>query len=100
VTASTEVLRAGAGAVEMMHDDPRWTYDMQFNAVYTRWPVETPFVLHMGDTIRTSCSWQNTTAKSMTFPREMCIGTGFALTTGSKPTAPSCINGAWVPGGV
>jgi hypothetical protein len=99
-TASTEVLRAGTGAVEMLHQDPAWTYDMQFNAVYSRWPVETPFVLHMGDTIRTTCSWVNTTAKSMVFPREMCIGTGFALATGGAPTAPSCINGAWLPQGV
>src|ERR1019366_1920233 len=93
-TASTEVLPAGTGAVEMLHQDPAWTYDMQFNAGDSRWPLETPFVLHMGDTIRTTCSWVNTTAKSMVFPREMCIGTGFALATGGAPTAPSCINGA------
>jgi hypothetical protein len=99
-TASTEVLRAGTGAVEMLHRDPTWTYDMQFNPVYSNWPIETPFVLHAGDTLRTTCSWVNTTAKSMAFPAEMCIGTGFALATGSNPTAPMCINGMWLAKGL
>jgi hypothetical protein len=53
---------------------------MQFNAVFSTWSAEAPFVLHAGDTIRTRCDWQNSTTGTMTFPREMCIGVGFALT--------------------
>ena len=34
-TATTEVVRAGTGAVEVLHHDPSWTYEMQFNPIYT-----------------------------------------------------------------
>jgi len=91
----TEVVRADTGAVEVLKDDPEWTYEMQFNVDYTTWPVETPFVLRTGDTIRTSCEWSNPTSESMGFPREMCIGVGFALATGENPTAPACVGGNW-----
>jgi hypothetical protein len=95
-SAKTEVIRADSGAVEVLKDDPQWTYEMQFNAEYTRWPVENPFVLRAGDTIRTSCSWANNTTEALTFPREMCIGAGFALATGDNPTAPVCFQGRWI----
>jgi hypothetical protein len=26
----------------------------------------------------------------------MCVGVGFALTTGENPHAPACISGAWL----
>ena len=89
-------MRAGTGAVELLKEDPRWTYEMQFNTEYTRWPLEAPFILHTGDTIRTSCSWNNSTGEVLNFPREMCISVGFALATGDNPTAPSCFQGFWM----
>jgi hypothetical protein len=95
-TASTQVTRVDTGAVEELHDDATWTYDMQFNPSFTTWPSDDPFVLHAGDTLRTTCNWNNTTSSSMKFPREMCVGTGFALTTGDHPTAPMCLDGAWL----
>lgn len=94
-SASTTLTRGDTGAVEMMHDDPAWTYDMQFNPQYTKWTVDTPLVIHAGDTIRTSCSWDNSTSESLVFPREMCIGVGFALATGDNPVAPVCYKGTW-----
>ena len=97
-SAKTEVVRAGTGVVEVLHHDPEWTYEMQFNGVYSRWPVDSPFVLHTGDTITTSCSWRNPTAESIVFPREMCIGVGFALASGDDPTAPACFQGQWFTG--
>jgi hypothetical protein len=93
--AKTEVVRADTGAIEVLRDDPMWEYEMQFNIQYTRWTVEQPFVLRAGDTIRTSCEWNNTTTEALAFPREMCIGVGFALATGENPTAPACIGGTW-----
>jgi hypothetical protein len=95
---STELQRAGADGFETLHEDPTWTYDMQFNPEYTRWPVETPLVIHAGDTLRTTCNWNNTTSGALVFPREMCLGVGFALTSGDHPAAPACANGTWFGG--
>lgn len=99
-TASSQVLRADTGSVEELHDDPTWTYDMQFNPAFSNWSLDAPFVMHAGDTFRTSCTWNNTTANSMTFPREMCVGVGFALATGDNPTVPMCLNGTWIANGL
>jgi hypothetical protein len=97
IAASSEVQRAGAATFESLHDDPTWSYDMQFNIQYSRWSATEPYVLHAGDTIRTNCSWRNTTSTSMTFPREMCVGLMFVLVTGDNPRAPGCVNGTWMP---
>jgi hypothetical protein len=94
--ATTEVVRGDTGAVEILRDDPVWSGEMTNNPTYARWDAKSPFVLHMGDTIRTSCSWSNPTADVINFPREMCISAGFALATGENPTVPACFNGSWV----
>ncbi|HEX4338792.1 MAG TPA: hypothetical protein VH062_22960 [Polyangiaceae bacterium] len=94
-SATTEVTRANGDNV-MLHADPTWTYDMQFNPVYSRWTVAAPFVLNKGDTIKTTCTWDNTKPDSMVFPREMCIGVGFALTTGDSTHVPACAAGTWL----
>jgi len=93
--ATTEVIAAD-GTNVMLHDDPTWTYEMQFNPDYTRWTAEEPFVLHTGDTIRTTCRWNNTKPEMMKFPREMCLGTGFALTKGGSTQVPACAAGTWL----
>ena len=98
--ASTQVIRKETGAVEMLHDDPTWTEEMANNPTFTKWTAEKPYVLHAGDTIRTSCSWQNSTAEKLGFPREMCISAGFALASGDNPKAPACFNGSWVQSGI
>ena len=69
---------------------------MQFNPTFSRWTVDAPFVIHTGDTIRTTCNWDNSTAGALKFPREMCLGVGFALATGANPTAPICAGGTWI----
>jgi hypothetical protein len=94
--ATTSVVHADTGAVEVLRDDPVWTSDMVNNPTYATWDATNPFVLHTGDTIRTSCSWNNSTADVINFPREMCISAGFALTMGANPTAPACFNGTWI----
>ena len=99
IHGSTQVTRAD-GTVEMLRDDPTWTSDMVNNPTFARWTVDDPFVLHSGDTIRTSCSWNNTTTDMITFPREMCISAGFALASGDNPSAPACFNGSWVAQGL
>jgi len=98
--ATTQVVRADSGAVEMLRDDPTWTADMVNAPTFTRWTTDSPFLLHTGDTIRTSCSWSNTTTDTIGFPREMCISAGFALASGDTPKAPACFNGAWISQGI
>lgn len=96
----TEIVRAD-GRVELVQDDPVWTYEMQFQAVFRNYGLEAPLTLQPGDVIRTSCKWKNPTNAALTFPREMCIGTGFFLSDGSS--SPVCFNGRWmdqVPAGL
>src|SRR5262249_10525416 len=80
VTATTEVVHGDTGATEVLHYDPAWSTDMVFNFVFNRWGADSAYVLHAGDTLRTRCTWDNSTTGTMTFPQEMCIGLGFALT--------------------
>jgi hypothetical protein len=94
VRAKTELVRAD-GSVELVHEDPNWTYEMQFNAVYSKWSIDEPLAIAKGDRLRTRCSWLNATPAELGFPREMCFGVGFFLSDGS--TAPVCIDGQWIP---
>jgi hypothetical protein len=93
VRAKTELVRAD-GSVELVHEDPTWTYEMQFNADYTKWSIDKPLTIAKGEMLRTRCSWQNATPAELGFPREMCFGVGFFLSDGS--TAPVCIDGSWI----
>jgi hypothetical protein len=76
--AITELTRAD-GSVELVHEDPSWTYEMQFNANYSRWDLAQPLRMNKGDVIRTRCEWENPTDAALAFPREMCVGVGFYL---------------------
>ena len=88
--AMTEIQRVD-GSVELLHEDPEWTYDMQFNGVYRTWPLAEPLHLAKGDRLRTYCHWSNTTDTNITFPREMCVGVGYFISDGTS--APVCFNG-------
>jgi hypothetical protein len=77
--AMTELVRAADGSVMQVHEDPSWTYEMQFNADYSRWDLAQPLRMNKGDVIRTHCEWENTTDAPLAFPREMCVGVGFYL---------------------
>ena len=90
-SAITEILRKD-GSVELAHEDPSWTYEMQFKAVYSKWPLDEPLRVMPGDTIRTRCTWRNDTDQEVGFPREMCFGVGFFLSDGKS--APVCLDGS------
>jgi hypothetical protein len=92
--AKTRLERSGAAVAELVHDDPVWTYEMQFNADYSRWSLQEPLHLVPGDKLVTDCAWINTSAEMVTYPREMCFGIGYFLTDGNGPT-PGCFNGKW-----
>jgi hypothetical protein len=91
--AKTELLHAD-GSVELVHEDPSWSYEMQFNATFSAWPLTAPLAIARGETLRTQCHWQNTTVAELAFPREMCFGVGFFLSDGSS--APVCLDGSWL----
>jgi hypothetical protein len=98
--ATTQLTRGDTGAVEVMRDDPTWDGDMVNNPTFATWSAQDPFVVHAGDTIRTSCSWDNTTSDTLAFPREMCISAGFALASSDSPKAPVCFDGNWIDSGI
>jgi hypothetical protein len=89
----TELTRAGSDTPELIHEDPSWSYEMQFNAVVRQWDPEDPLVLAPGDKISTYCDWNNTSDETIAFPREMCIGFGYFL--GDGTTSPTCADGSF-----
>lgn len=90
----TEIERTD-GTIDMVSDDPSWSYQMQFEPPFRSWTTEEPLLLREGDTLRTHCSWNNSLNEELIFPREMCIGFGFFITTGTY-TSPVCYNGEWI----
>jgi hypothetical protein len=94
-SAVTRLQRANAVAMEMVHDDPAWTYEMQFRANYSQWSAQQPLHLLPGDKLVTDCEWMNDGGETVAYPREMCFGIGYFLTDGSG-AAPACINGKWI----
>jgi Copper type II ascorbate-dependent monooxygenase, C-terminal domain len=92
--AITNLVRDGALAAEVVHEDPVWTYEMQFAAIFSKWQVSAPLHLVPGDKLVTDCEWMNTTAEDVVYPREMCFGVGYFLTDGKGPS-PGCFNGMW-----
>ncbi len=91
-SVTSRVLRSN-GSVEVIRDDPTWSYEMQFNTPLTEWTATAPLHVAAGDTLHTHCTWHNPTASPIGFPAEMCIGFGFFL--GDGTTAPFCIGGTW-----
>jgi hypothetical protein len=79
------------GTVEDMQRDETWAYEWQFNPPRQKWPVDAPRILKAGDTLHTTCEWNNTTSETVTFPREMCLSFGFILSDKDV----SCVEGEW-----
>ncbi|HMJ51614.1 MAG TPA: hypothetical protein VK540_06040 [Polyangiaceae bacterium] len=94
-TAVTRLQRGTQISPELVHEDPVWTYEMQFKANYTRWSASEPLHLVPGDKLVTDCEWMNNTPEAVAYPREMCFGIGYFLTDGSGPM-PGCFNGKWI----
>jgi hypothetical protein len=90
VDINTKIIHADGSAEELQRDDG-WKYEWQFNPPRKLWSVEAPHTLEAGDTLHTTCSWNNTTAQMITFPREMCIATGFILSDKDV----NCVDGNW-----
>jgi hypothetical protein len=89
----TEVQRAN-GEVVVLREDKVWSYDKQFNAEWTYWDINQPFIIEAGDTVRTHCTWNNTTADALAYPREMCFGRGYILSGADQ--FPVCFDGTFL----
>jgi hypothetical protein len=74
-----------------IREDPVWRPEMEFNPQIQKWGIDAPLHVAKGDTIRTHCTWQNTTNAALTFPTEMCVGFSFFI----GPTEIDCVNGQW-----
>lgn len=73
-----------------------WSYDWQPSyqsaPPYTIYSVDQPLKLKAGQTLQVTCSWMNSTANDIAFPREMCIGTGFYYPAVGEI---DCTDGIW-----
>jgi hypothetical protein len=74
----SEVMRPDNSIASMARDDT-WTPEQAFKTPLSRWDVATPMVVNPGDRFHVSCTWRNTTATDLVFPREMCLAFGFTL---------------------
>jgi len=63
----------------LVGDTAEAIYDQEWRPEYTSHPpvvrhsMEQPLTLHPGDKLRQTCTWDNTTAAPLLFPREMCV---------------------------
>jgi hypothetical protein len=87
----TELVRADGTKVDVRRD-PTWSPEWVFDPPFSTWPVESPLLLRAGDTLHTRCTWNNTEAGAVAFPREMCLGFGFFI----GPKDLTCLAGKWL----
>jgi hypothetical protein len=91
----SEVIHAD-GSKDTLANDTTWSAEQEFNPTFTQYPVDSPYTIHSGDVVHTSCTWQNTTPTALTFPDEMCAGVGFYLAPiGTVGQEIHCIDSAW-----
>lgn len=98
ISATTEIVHKD-GSITDLHTDATWPPDAVSNPVFTQFPLAAPAVVHAGDIVRTSCTYQNETSQTLTFPAEMCSAVGMALSDNPDSSVPSCIGGTWFPNG-
>jgi hypothetical protein len=90
-SVSTELINAD-GTTTPLKVDPVWEASWAFHPEYATFPLQSPLIIPAGSTLHTTCTWNNTTSKSLTFPDEMCVFVGFFL--GDKDA--SCVDGTWM----
>lgn len=62
-----------AGVTTMLKHDETWSEDWALTPNYENFPVDDPFLITKGSTLRTHCIWNNDSDKAVTFPTEMCV---------------------------
>jgi hypothetical protein len=89
----TELVRQDESQPEIIYTGD-WIPHYQVAPKWATWAVDSPLHVKKGDTLRSTCRWENSTAAGMTFPREMCFGIGFYVS--DVPAAPTCMNGTYL----
>ncbi|MET0384985.1 MAG: hypothetical protein ABW321_03450, partial [Polyangiales bacterium] len=80
-----------AGVMHVIKEDQAWSGDLALNPNFTKFDVASPMLVPKGSTLRTQCTWNNTTANVVTFPTEMCVFFGFILNDNDI----FCSDGKW-----
>jgi hypothetical protein len=84
------------GTTDSLRNDTTWSAEEEFNPTFTTYPLAQPYVMHSGDVIHTSCTWQNTIPSPLTFPDEMCASFAYYLVpAGSSGDEINCEDGQW-----
>ncbi|GAC1530330.1 MAG: hypothetical protein NVS3B10_26450 [Polyangiales bacterium] len=68
------VRRVGSPSFETLYDQD-WDPWFQFHPPTVFYSLAAPLPLRRADRIRVTCTWDNTTDRTLRFPSEMCIGT-------------------------
>jgi hypothetical protein len=71
LSATTELIHDGT--TTPLKVDPSWDPSWAFHANYTTFPAASPQLIPAGASLHTTCTWNNTTSKTINFPDEMCI---------------------------
>jgi hypothetical protein len=80
-----------SGAVQLLKEDQTWNGELALNPNFTKYALETPGLVPKGSTLRTHCSWNNTTDAPVTFPTEMRVFFCFILNENDI----HCTDGKW-----
>ena len=84
-----EHLPAGGTPVTLW--DSAFNRDFTFNPPVNEYPLDAPLLVKMGDRLRVTCEWQNSTASPIEFPQEMCVLFGYT----SDGETIQCVDGQW-----
>jgi hypothetical protein len=68
-----------------MLDDYAWEVEYRDNAIEHMFTSNNPLVFATGDSITTTCRWNNTHGRPVEFPEEMCTTFGYYLVTDHRP---------------
>jgi hypothetical protein len=66
--------------------------DFSYNPPYVDYPADAPLLIKKGTKITAVCEYNNSTAKPLTFPTEMCAAFGYIL---GNEAELGCANGSW-----
>jgi len=91
-TKVKSVIKRVAGGEEVIRDDTIWAPESVFAPQMVRYPDGQPNIFKTGDTLQTTCTWNNQEGKTLGFPSEMCVTFAFYLGSGLQIT---CVGGHW-----
>lgn len=79
------------GVETVLKDDPSWNYEWATNPNFQKLSLAEPLRIPAGALLSTTCTWDNDTGRTLTFPDEMCLFFGFS--TSARDLA--CVDGDW-----